>query len=182
MGLVPASSDSVMFTPQAVYSALDASGLALRADSPQRFDIALPAGPNGVLTDCVGNGPLAAGTLIMVFEWRNQQLVCRSNGAEQVLLDGVAQWVVDYGVRDAAGAVQYRAFASDIPWANVDALRICVVLVSQAPVPEFAEIFRAAPGLAWPDCEGGDLAPDVLADQRLRRRYAHVFALRPGQP
>ena len=185
VGLVPASGDSVTFTPVADYAALDATGIALRADSASLLKVAHPAGPNGVQNDCLGNGSLSVGTLITTFEWRNNQLFCGNNGInpDQVLLDGVAQWVVHYGVRAAAPSrdLQYRTFASDIPWANVESLRVCMVLVSRAPVPEFAEVFRSSAGLTLPDCQGGDMAPAVRADDRLRRSYSHVFAIRPGQ-
>lgn len=182
VGLVPASGDTVTFTPQSSYAALDSSGLALRGKDANGFEVAHPAGPNGISTDCMGNGPLGASTLVTAFEWRDNGLHCASNGVEHRVLDGVAQWVVHYGVRNPSNrSLRYRTFASDIAWADVESVRVCMVLVSRAPVPEFAEIFVGAPGLQLPDCQGANMAGQVLADRRLRRTYSHVFAIRPGQ-
>jgi type IV pilus assembly protein PilW len=180
VGLVPASGDSVTFTPQATYSALGPLGNALQGDSASSFRTAHPSGPNGVNYDCQGNGPLAAGTLITSFEFTNGQLRCVVNGTAHVLIDGVQQLVVHYGVRDAAGSLQYRSFANNIPWAEVQSLRLCLVMVSRTPVPEFADLFKAGSTLSYPDCNGANIAASIAADNLLRRRYTHVFSVRPG--
>lgn len=180
VGLVPASGDTVTFTPQATYAALGPLGNALQGDSASSFRTAHPSGPNGVNFDCMGNGPLAAGTLVSRFEFTNRQLRCVIDGNAHVLIDGVEQLVVLYGVRNATNGLQYRPYANDIPWVDVQSLRVCLVMVSRTPVPEFADLFKAGSTVSYLDCNGANIAANIAADNLLRRRYTHVFSVRPG--
>lgn len=179
VGLQAASGDTVTYASSSV-----SDSVYVRSSDTQSFEVVLPGGPDGVSSDCSGQSLPSNNTLLSRFEWREkqQQLLCLSNGAEQVLTDGVAQWVVHYGVRDSDGRTQYRPYNKDLPWSKVFGLRLCMVLVSRVPVPEFAEVFRSTPGLTLPDCLGANMANAVQSDQRMRRVYAHVFALRPNQP
>ena len=180
VGMVPASGDTVTFTPQSTYAALGPLGNALQGDSATSFRTAHPSGPNGVNYDCMGNGPLAAGTLVSSFQLTNRQLRCVIGGNVHVLIDGVEQLVVHYGVRDVSNGLQYRPFATNIPWVDVQSMRVCLVMVSRTPVPEFADLFKAGSTISYPDCNGANIAASIAADNLLRRRYTHVFSVRPG--
>ena len=181
VGLVPASNDTVTFTPQATYAALSNLGNAIQGDSATSFRTAHPAGPNGVNYDCAGNGPLAEGTLETTFEHTNRQLRCVVDGSPHVLVDGVEQLVMHYGVRTAVdGSLQYRPFAANIPWVDVQSVRVCLVLVSRTAVPDFADLFKGGSAVSYPDCNNVNIAASIAADNLLRRRYTHVFSVRPG--
>jgi len=182
IGLTPASADSVTFASRTTYSGIGPNNLAVQGTNATAFSTAQTAGPDGLAIDCQGVPQTVAGNLITQFEWTNGALRCGSPGGPmQPILERVEQMVVHYGVRNpATQQVQYLEFAGSPAWPQVVALRVCVVVTSAGPMPEFAQLFRDTPTLAYRDCRGSNIAAAITADGRLRRNYTHVFFVRNG--
>ncbi len=182
IALTPASGDTVTFTPRTTFSGIGADGLAVQGDSATAFRTSQTGGPNGIEVDCLGVPQTLAGNLITVFEWDNRVLRCGTAGAPmRPILERVEQMVVHYAERNpATNRTQYREFSTGIVWSQVVAMRVCLVLTSAVPMPDFAQLFVDAPGLRYDDCRGNNIAATIRTDRLLRRNYTHVFAIRNG--
>lgn len=183
IGLTPASTDTVTFVPRAAFSGIGTQGLRIQGVNVAAFLTAQTAGPDGLAIDCQGAPQTVASNLITQFEWSNGALRCGAPGGVMLpILERVEQMVVHYGVRNVATQqLQYSEFSTGLDWLNVEAVRVCVVLTSAGVMQEFAQVFRGAPTLAYNDCRGGNIAPAIVADGRLRRNYTHVFVVRNGR-
>jgi type IV pilus assembly protein PilW len=189
---------AVSLVPLTDFNGVDNNGIALDGISASQFRMAssLPnnSGINGAQLDCLGrtvSGPL----LITQFDWNaaNQELRCVGLMQGEVLNTGgvsfqpivanVAQFVVHYGLLTPTG-LQYRSFANGLDWSQLVALRVCMVLTSQASIPAFRELYVSAPALAFQDCDASDaLTIDrntILNDpqRRLHRTYRQTIQLR----
>lgn len=196
--LTQTADGSVTLTPVTSFNGLNNDGVRLEGLSDREFRIAInlldPAPVGQSTSDCLGRevlGPI----LITQFSWENNELRCvgaqigETVGAggvtRQAVISNVAQWVVHYGIR-STDRLQYRTYAADLPWAQVVALRVCMVLTSEAAVEDFHALYRDTEGLAFEDCHPPD--PDdgisgetIAADpkHRLYRTYRQVFTIRP---
>ena len=101
----------------------------------------------------------------------------------QPVIGNVAQFVVRYGFRVGTNNIQYRDFGPNLPWVDLAAVRVCMVLTSQGPVEDFHALYRDTPGLTFADCGPGTITrTTVVGDtqRRLYRTYQQVFTLRPS--
>ncbi|KQP03089.1 PilW family protein [Pseudorhodoferax sp. Leaf265] len=130
---------------------------------------------NGEAHDCLGNRPDAAAQGIRIdsrFSVVNGSLRClgaQAASGSQVIVDGVEDFQVLYGIRSAgSGGDQFRFVDADGVagrWADVAVVQVCLQLRSEGPHPQATSVR---------DCQGVDQA----ADGRLHRVAYATFSLR----
>ncbi|KQP35750.1 PilW family protein [Pseudorhodoferax sp. Leaf274] len=130
---------------------------------------------DGEARDCLGNRPDAAAQGIRMdsrFSVADGSLRClgaHAASGSQVIVDGVEDFQVLYGIRSAgAGGTQFRFVDADGVaghWGDVAAVQVCLQLRSESHHPQAAGVRN---------CQGRDQA----ADGRLRRVAYATFSLR----
>lgn len=118
-------------------------------------------------TDCHGNA--VAGAAQNEFYLNNQdELICASGGATEVMAEGVEAFRVRYGVDSDGDFTVERYLDTPADWAQVRTVRVCVVVHALANG-------TAPANQSYEDCEG---VQRVAADTRLRRTLNATFQLR----
>lgn len=128
---------------------------------------------NGSVRDCLGNLPSTNTHVDNEFYLSGGNLMCKgaTSAAAQPLADGVEDFQVEYGIKSAAGTLQFftasqvQATASN--WLLVQAVRVCLQMVGDSQG-------NPQPGLSTTGCSGSA----VTADGKLRRVYRRTFSIR----
>lgn len=201
VGLTESTGGGISLTPTSDFNGVANNGIVLDGLSTTEFRtaISLPKsipGVNDLQYDCLGR-EVSGPSLVTHFELNGSELRCVGlrNGetksatgvTPQPVIANVAQFVIHYGVRPVnATTLQYLPFSTAINWADVVALRVCLVLTSQGPVEDFHALYRDTPSLPFTDCGAtGSTAIDrstIVNDpnRRMYRMYRQVFTVRPA--
>ena len=192
VSLTEAADGGISLTPLTTFQGLpEGGGAVVSGASPIELKTAINlfanGGTNGPQFDCLGNNVTGNSTLVTVFDLNANQLRCGrgpspgdSGASPQPVIGNVGQFVVHYGVRNSDGTLQYNAYSPSVPWTQVVSVRACLMLTSNAPVAEFADLFAAPSTITFPDCNMADRSADIRTDRLMRRVYRQVFTIRPA--